>query len=178
MHLAPLTARLLQAIEDAENTFFARSFGNIGRKRSKRPCLLCGIDSAAHERKMVALRKLEKAKERKERVVSGTPPKRNVGEVQWVCRDIAAMPHREKFQEMVGHLKNGIAAKRFGSSNLKSTAPHHSHTESVKSRMTNLKLSIPYFIAPPTDRGWQRNEGPFLQYNVPILGHFSNVFDA
>ncbi len=54
---------------------------------------------------------LERAKERKERILSEPPFTRNVGELQWACRDIAAMLRREQFEEMVDHLKNGISAK-------------------------------------------------------------------
>ncbi len=96
MHLAPWTHRIQQAIEDTEKTFFAQVFGNIGRKRSKRLRLLCRIDSAEHRRKILALRMLESAKERKERILSEPPLTRNVGELQWACRDIAGMLRREK----------------------------------------------------------------------------------
>ncbi len=95
MHLVPWTPRIQQAIEDTEKTFFAQVFGNIGRKRSKRLRLLCRIDSAEHRRKILALRMLERATERKERILAEPPLTRNVGELQWACRDIAAMLRRE-----------------------------------------------------------------------------------
>ncbi len=95
-----------------EKTFFAQLFGNIGRNRSKRLRLLCRIDSADHRRKMLALRKLERAKERKEKILSETLPARNIGELQWACRDIAAMLRREQFKIVFDHLKNGIPARK------------------------------------------------------------------
>ncbi len=54
---------------------------------------------------------LERAKERKERILSEPPLTRNVGELQWACRDIAGSCAEKNLKEMVDHVKNGISAK-------------------------------------------------------------------
>ncbi len=55
---------------------------------------------------------IERAKERNERILTEPLPTRNTCELQWDCRDIEAMPRREKFKQVVNHLKNGISAKK------------------------------------------------------------------
>ncbi len=40
---------------------------------------------------------------------------RNMTELQWISRDIAAMLDRDQFQEALIHLKNGLSAKQLKS---------------------------------------------------------------
>ncbi len=74
---------------------------------------------------------LERAEERKEDSI-GTSPHENVGELQWACRDIAAMLRREQFEEVVDHLKNGISAKYLRIELFKEDgAPSESHRKRI-----------------------------------------------
>ncbi len=42
-------------------------------------------------------------------------PQRNMIELQWISRDIAAMLCRDQFQEALMHLKNGLSANKLKS---------------------------------------------------------------
>ncbi len=97
-------------------------FPTLARARS-----VLQLESVAQRKRM-----LETAKE--------PLPTRNIGDNRWACRGIVAILRREKFQEVIDHLKNGISAKSLGTSYLKKV-PQRRRIESERSRLKDLKPS-------------------------------------
>ncbi len=62
--------KLKKALEDVEKTFVAQMFGANRRNRTKRQRLPCIIDLAEHRRRVLALTMLERAKERKKKILA------------------------------------------------------------------------------------------------------------
>ncbi len=54
---------------------------------------------------------LERARERKKDILSTHRERRNLEELKWISRDIAAILRRDQFQEQFRFLKEGICAR-------------------------------------------------------------------
>ncbi len=77
MHLTPWAPELSAQIEEIEKAFFSQVFGAIGRNRTKRLRLLCRIDAAEERRKMLALKMLERSRDRKKLILARPGELRN-----------------------------------------------------------------------------------------------------
>lgn len=110
MHLTPWTPRIQTAIEEVERTFFQQVLGPIAKSRSARLRLLCRIQAVEDRRMVLALKMLVRANTKKESLLVVPRDSRDVDELQWVCRDMAAMLRHEQFEKALEYLKQGISA--------------------------------------------------------------------
>ncbi len=90
MPLTLWTPTISSGVEEVERMFFGQVFGGMGRNRAQRLSLLCRIQSAENRRDVLALRMLERAREQKKKILDQPRQDRNMTELQWIGRDIAA----------------------------------------------------------------------------------------
>ncbi len=95
MHLTPWAPELSAQIEEVEKTFFSQVFGAIGRNRTKRLRFLCRIDAGEDRRKILALKMLERTRDRKKLILAQPRELRNLksanGQVE-IRGDVTARP--------------------------------------------------------------------------------------
>ncbi len=104
MHLTSWTPAISSGVEEVERLFSRQVFGGIGRNRAKGLRLLCRIQSAENRIEILALRMLARAREQKKKILAQPRQDRNMTELQWISRDIAAMLRKVQFREALGHL--------------------------------------------------------------------------
>ncbi len=96
MHLTLWVPELSAHIEEVEKAFFSQLFGAIGRNRTKLLRLLCRISAAKDRRKILALKMLERTRDRKKVILAQPRELRNFEELQWTSRefrgDVTARP--------------------------------------------------------------------------------------